>query len=603
VSPPRVGRSATIARLLAWATVVGPLLLVVSPWLESASTYGTHDWDFETANRYLAKLSLLTYHQLPFWNPYVCGGLPAWGYVEGATTLVSPWLVPYLALPMPVALRVEAIGSGLLGAVGAYVLARRFTESYAGRALVVALWACNSRWALQAAVGHTWHMMYAWTPWCLYAFDRSLSPKARFVDVLGLAVCFALLLYGGAIYPLPHVVLALALYAGVLAIKERATRPLTRLLASGALGAALSAPKLLPMLREYARTPRIIESTELTRADLLWRALTSREQTLRTRLAPGDYGWHEYGIYIGIAGVLVVLVAAVVAWGPRETPLKIVGIVLVVLGLGSFHPAAPWALLHDHVPFFRSQHVPSRFLYPALLFLALVAASGLGRLVRSRAVLDAWLAAGVLALAVDVAIVARQPMVNALHLTPTPAAASPTFHHEQASPFRYDQSRSKTSTYLSMVGNEGVIACYGFPALDRVGAVSTSDARFRGEARVISPGSPGDSASVDARVADWTPNRVVLSVRAPAGSTVVYNMNYDDGWTSGEGVVIDVDGAVGVRVNRPSDVVTLVYRPPWVVPGMLLALGACIASVLLWRRERSSGASPEPSRGGASALA
>ena len=70
----------------------------------------------------LFRSSLLRYHELPGWNPYACGGYPAWGYIEGGTILVSPFLPAYLALPLALALRVEVLGSGLLGAAGLRLL-------------------------------------------------------------------------------------------------------------------------------------------------------------------------------------------------------------------------------------------------------------------------------------------------------------------------------------------------------------------------------------------------------------------------------------------------------------------------------------------------
>jgi hypothetical protein len=576
-------RYARVARLLAWLTVLVPLLIVVSPWLADATTYGIRDWDFEISQRYLTKLSLLTYGQLPFWNPYACGGFPAWGYVEGATTLVSPWLVPYLVLPMTAALRVEVIGSGLLGAVGAFALAGCFTRSYAGRALVVALWAVDSRWALQAGAGHTWHLLYAWMPWCFYFFERTTAPSAGWKPTVALAVCLALLVYGGGIYPLPHVVLALSLYAVVLAITLRSFRPVRRLLVPGMLGAALAAPKLLPMLHEFAKHPRTIDSIETTSAEVLWRALTSREQSLLAQ-AHLDYGWHEYGIYVGVAGVIALVLAVGFVWGPRETALKAVAVTFVVLGCGSFHRDAPWAILHAHAPFFRSEHVPSRFLYPAVMLLALVLASGVGRAVRGRAWLDALLTAVALALALDVAIVARRSMTETMVLTAPPIAPPDAFHHDQVSPYRYRPFSVPQTSYFSMVANRGVIGCYGLPEIGTIGALGVKDPRFQGEATVALPGGmplPAalDGAGATARVDAWSPNQVVIALHdVPAGSTVIYNMNYDDGWRSDEGDAIDVDGRVGARLSRERGAVTFTYRPPFLVLGLFIgALGILAA--------------------------
>ena len=133
---------------IAWATLVTIVAVAVAPWFKDTSTFGFHDWDAETSFRHLVKVSLLRYHEMPWWNPYACGGSTAWGYIESDTTVVSPWLLSYLALPMSLALRVEVVGQALIGATGAYLFASRFTRSHAARALVAALWAVNGRWGL-----------------------------------------------------------------------------------------------------------------------------------------------------------------------------------------------------------------------------------------------------------------------------------------------------------------------------------------------------------------------------------------------------------------------------------------------------------------------
>jgi hypothetical protein len=568
----------SLPRLLAWTTVVGPVLLVVSPWLGDWTTYGTHDWDFETSQRLLTTVSLLRYGQAPYWDPYACGGVPAWGYIEGATNLVSPWLLAYLALPVTVAVRLEVLGSGLLGAAGAFAAAGRLTPSFASRAFVVALWAVNGRWSLQIAAGHTWHLLYAWMPWCFYFYERAC--EGRLWPSLALAACFASLVYGGGIYPLPHVVLALSLYAAALSVAERSSRPLWPLGLAGALGVLFSAPKLVPMLHEFARTPRLIASPETTPLRVLWLALTSRAQDLSARVSGlGPPYWHEYGIYVSLVGIVVLAVASMTAWTPRETALRGIGLLFGVLGLGAFHRAAPWTLLHAHIPFFASEHVPSRFLYPALLLLLLASARPLGQLAARREWIEPALGAFVLALALDVAVVARRSMVESMHLRLPPVTAMP-FRHEESSPFR-----AMPST-LAILRNQGNIRCYG-AVEDRIGARSATDARYRGEAFVLAPDGTG---AVVAPIADWSPNRVVIDARGAApGTTLVYNMNGDDGWTSDAGSVIAVDDAVAVMVTQPRDSVTFTYRPRGLVPGLLLgALGLGLASALALRERRAT---------------
>jgi hypothetical protein len=586
------------AGLVALAAVVALPLCVLWPWLRELSTWGFHDWDVQTSHRYLVRTTLLEHHQFPGWNPYACGGFPAWGFIEGATIVVSPWLPLYLFADLRVALRAEVLGMAILGALGAWLVAGRFTRSAGARALVVALYAVNGRWALQAAAGHTWHLAYALLPWCLLLFERAREPPARASRIALLAASFAALVYAGGIYPLPHTVLFVGLWALGLSLVERTPRPLLVLAAAGLAGVGLAAPKLLPILATMQRAPRVIASTEKLDLRSLWILLTSRDQAFYARPAPlVDYGWHEYGMYIGVAGAVVLAGALLLVGGRREAVLKAIGAALVVLGFGAFHRHAPWTWLHAHVPVFRSQHVPTRFLYPAVLALALVAASGLGRLVerhppRRARWLDLALAALALAIGVDVALVAQKPMRDAMWMVaPDAIPRAAEFSSAQHPPYYYRRPDWAGPMYLAMLGNTGVIDCYGAPPFTGQGALARTDPRYHGEAFVDGGGA--------ARVARWSPNRVDLAVEgAAAGARLVYNMNFDEGWSAtvrqGEAaralaVFADRD-RIAVALPAGASEVTLSYVPVGLRTGLALAAlsSLALAAGVLWQRRRGA---------------
>jgi hypothetical protein len=570
------------AAILAVSAMITTVALVVGPWFRDTHTFGFHDWDVQASHRYLVLLSLFRYHEFPAWNPFACGGFPAWGYVEADTIVVSPFLPAYLVLPLALALRVEVLGMAAIGAAGAYAAASRFTTSHAARALTAVIWAVNGRWALQTASGHTWHLAYAWLPWCLFFFERArggevgdrrarpIERKSKQILDFGLGgACIAMLVYSGGIYPLPHTVLVLGVYALLLALLERSARPLVVLAAIGLLGVALAAPKLLPLIDGFRKAPRLIESTETMDLGALWAMLTSRDQAFSSRPARvTPYGWHEWGIYVGVAGASVLVLAVAFVQGKREAALKALGLLLVALGFGAFHAQAPWTLLHAYSPVFRSQHVPSRFLYPAILILGLVAAAGIGRAISSRTRTAPWLdavaAVLVLSLGVDIGLVARKPMEQAMWMVPPDnIPQGRPFHFEAEPPFQYKRRDWAGPMYLAMLGNTGVINCYGAPPFDRKGALATKDPHYRGEVHVEGEGH--------ATLVTWTPNHVVIDVDgATTSSLLVYNMNFDEGWTADTGPVEAFENAVATRPRMGSSRVTLRYRPPYLFTGLLL---------------------------------
>lgn len=574
--------AALVVSLAAVSLTIG---LVLGPWFKDLSTFGFHDWDAQTAHRFLVRLSLLRYHQFPSWNPFACGGFPAWGYVEADTIVVSPFLPAYLFLPMSVALRVEVLGMAVVGAVGAWLAASRFTASHAAKALVVVVWAVNGRWALQTASGHTWHLAYAFLPWCLYYFERARSETPSIKPLAGLGASIAMLVYAGGIYPLPHTVLLLGVYALLLWPAERSLRPLGTLALGGLLGLGLSAPKLLPLLDGFKKAPRLIESNETMDLGALVTMLTSHDQAFYSRpVRVSPYGWHEWGIYIGAAALILIVLGFVFVQGRREAALKGVSLLFVALGFGAFHPSAPWPLLHQNLPVFRSQHVPSRFLYPAVLTLALIAAAGIGRWISKRKAslpwLDLALACVVLGLGVDIGLVARKPMEGSMWMVPPDKIPQDRpFHYEQEPPFQYKRRDWAGPMYLAMLGNTGVINCYGTPPFDRRGARPIRDPQYKGEARVEGGGK--------ARVLDWSPNRVTLEVEGAAeGARLVYNMNYDEGWSSDSGPVMPWENTLSTPVGPSTRTVTLSYRPPYLGAGLLTGALTVALLVALQRRAR-----------------
>ncbi|HEX3343434.1 MAG TPA: hypothetical protein VHS09_02625 [Polyangiaceae bacterium] len=575
-----------VADVVCWAVILAMIGFVLAPTMGDRNTLGSHDWDQMESHRYLVDKTILAYHQFPFWNPYACGGHPNWGGFESGTTVVSPWLPFYLAMTLPHALRVEVWGMALLSAVGAWLLASRFTKSPAVRALVVVAFAVNGRWALQITSGHTWHLAYAWTPWVLYFYDRAVGadaslgpPRRRHVVLAG--ACLALMVYMGGIYPLPQTVFVVALYGVFLSMTTRSLRPIVVGAACGLLSLGLSAPKLFPILEVLRKHPRLVDSTETIDFSGFVDVLTSREQDMSSgHGGVSQWGWHEWGMYVGWPVVVALVLGVVAGRGTRESALKWAGLVCLSLGFGAFDPHAPWPLLHD-LPVFQSQHVPSRWMYPALLLLLAVTASAAERLLRraawARGALELLLVAAVSYVAYDVGQIAHQPTRH-MFTAKMPAVAESTgpFHVEPHLPRElvYEAEWAPSSLTAEMA-NVGTIDCGTFPAFHNyfrdqqghvpgLGAHGVGDKDYRGEAFI--PEGVGT-----ATVTRWSPNEVAVEVHgAQPGEHVVLNQNYDPGWSARGHEVDDWLDTVRADLHEPDATVVFRYRPPTFLPGVLV---------------------------------
>jgi hypothetical protein len=564
-----------VALALACASAIGVLF---GPWFRDLEAFGVHDWDTAAFYR-LETVWALRQGAFPFWDPFLCGGFPAWGYAEGTPNLVSPFLPLYLALPLPLALRLEGVGATLIALGGAYGFASCHTRSVALRGLVAVLFALNGRWALQLTVGHSWHLAYAWMPVVLWAHERSLGERRPGATIAG-GAALALIGYLGGIYPLPHTALALVACAAARAVAARDTRPIREAARLAALGVGFFAPKLVPILFTMARFPRWIDSTESIGVGDLVVMLTAREQGARARLVPVPaYGWHEWGIYVGWLGLAALALSLLSLATPRGRALLAPGLLLAALGFGAVASFAPWTLLHE-LPPFRAQHVPSRFFFPAVLLLGAAAAQGLGRLVDAplarRPLLDlaATLVVGWLAL--DLAGVGARSTDRAFYLHALRAGPAAEFHHVEKPRARYSPADAwGGAALLSREEGEGVLRCAGAPeGAEPRGALAAGDPRYRGEAFL-------EGAAGTARVVRRAPSEIDVEVDASGPATLVVNMNHDPGWTADGRPTREVDHALAAAVGPGPRVVHFRYLPRGLWAGLALFALALTAAFVL----------------------
>jgi hypothetical protein len=588
------------SRVVAVLAIPAMILLVVSPLLLHPWTLGQHNWDQMNTQRAVVVKTILRFHQFPLWDPYECGGHPAWASLESDPIVVSPWLPVYLLAPLPIAIRVEIVASALLSAIGCWLLASRFTRSVALRALLVIVVAVNSRWALQIAAGHTWHLLYGLLPWVLYLFDRAIdaeAPPARARrDVVLAAVCVAAMVYGDGIYPVPHTALVVAMYAVIVCRITRSWRPLRALGAVGVIAIGLAGPKLLPLWQELQRFPRYIRSEEAIWPQDIIKLFTWR---VGDYLAPSSFtngDWHEWGLYLGWLGLALLVAGVLASRGPRERALGWAAFVMILFVIGGFHQLTPWRLFHL-LPIIKSQHVPSRWLYAAVVALACVAVSGgerwLARAAERRGFFEVVLGFAAVLVAIDMGLVARMPIAQSF-VNPVPALedrATP-FHMVHRLPPRegYNAGLWDIATLPGVLDNVGTLECdtdngLHFGQRDEegrmpgLGAWGQDDAEYRGEAYVAEGGAT-------ATVVSWTPSDVEVRVDgAQPGDHLVMNQNWDPGWTADGAATAPYRDAVASALSAPSQTVRFRYWPRPLGLGLAL-FGVTAASVAFWLLRR-----------------
>ena len=308
---------------------------------------------------------------------------------------------------------------------------------------------------------------------------RAISPAG--------GVAIAMLVYAGGIYPLPHTVLLLGVYALLLAIAERSARPLVDARPRWARSASASRRPSSPAARRLRQgaAPHRVDRDARSRRLLHASSPRAIRPSTRGPRRVTPYGWHEWGIYIGAAGVAARSSRASSCRAGARPRSRLLGVLFVALGFGAFHPeravdAAPQALAR--LP------LAARALALPLPGRARPRAGrrrgGLGRFVQRRGARRALARRRrrrslVLALGVDVALVAQKPMTDAMWMVPPDRIP-------QGRPSTSSRSRRSSTSgatgpgpmYLAMLGNTGVINCYGAPPFDAQGRRAARDRRL-----------------------------------------------------------------------------------------------------------------------------
>jgi hypothetical protein len=278
----------------------------------------------------------------------------------------------------------------------------------------------------------------------------------------------------------------------------------------------------------------------------------------------------------------------------------------LALGFGAFHALAPWTLLHQ-VGLFRSQHVPTRWLYPALLLLGVATAAAFGRSMArfsQRRNLDLALLGGCLLLAVDIGREASGPLGHAFWMRAREVAQAPAFQQFERTPRRlqYQRRDYAPEAVPATLAGVGVLQCTMQANLNvwapragngrpfGMGARGSDGAEYRGEAFTA-------SGVGTATVVGFSPNRIVVDVTgARAGDRLVINQNFDAGWrVDGQPAEPYRDAIAGV-LRASNGRYTFSFWPRGLTLGLVtlaltLGLGSAFG-VFHWRRARAARLSP-----------
>ncbi|MEO7133980.1 MAG: hypothetical protein ABI024_07140, partial [Vicinamibacterales bacterium] len=527
--------------------------------------------------------------QMPFWNPWHCGGNVMWQNPQVA--ILSPVYPLTALLSLQLAMKVNIVLHYWIGFVGMHLLITRVIGVTFLPAVIylATLVSASGAAAIHLRVGHSVFLPGFYLPLQLFFFFRTYQ-TGQWKYLSASAATLALMVFNGGTHILPMSIAALGTFAVSAAIARRDWRPLAFVAVFGATGLAYSAPKLIPVVHfvggdYFWDTRNPTEKPDRVTLDILKQTYLVPTQDVGSRLPLQRHGWHEYGNYIGLGSALALVFGVIFVFTQRSVPnhwfgvsLAVTTLVLFLLSLGEFGRYSP-AGLSQYLPLFSSFRIPSRYTIPFLQFAALT----LGWAFRSAILLfgfPQWARAAVTVMCLVAA--AHLIYMNQWNLKNVfKEAPFDTTFHWMSGPRQIDTD-AESSAYTgdspmlrALMNDRSFFNCYESLQL----------------ARAAGPVNPQVfDASPSARVGelDFSPNRLTFSVTdGPGAAKIALNQNWAPGWTSDAGPIV-----VGPRTElstvtvppRQSGRYSFTFTPPGIYAGTALMTIALVATALAWRR-------------------
>jgi hypothetical protein len=327
---------------------------------------------------------------LPLWNPHCAGGEPFFGNFQSA--LLYPLNCLFLLLPLVPAINWTIALHLFLGGVFMFYWTRhRGLHSLACLLSAVMFMFCGPQF-LQIQPGHLPNLAtLIWAPLLLLAIDRMVDRPALAPCLLGMFTVAMSVMAGH-----PQYVFYLGVAAGLYSVlnllrAEQRGKVILGLAGMVAGGIALSAVQLFTGLQEGRESIRSLGVSYKFASEYSF-----PPENFLTLVAPWFFGdvktmpywgrWYltEVSLFVSVMGL--VLAVCGMAFGRPATRRFSITLLLVVLvlALGSYTPL--FHFLFNDVPGFDKFRGMDKFLWLAALFLSMLAAVGMDRMLRQQAV-------------------------------------------------------------------------------------------------------------------------------------------------------------------------------------------------------------------------
>jgi hypothetical protein len=282
------------------------------PIFEHPNGLGVTDWDQHLFYYGAVLKNGFEYGQLPFWNPWYCGGNVLWQNPQIA--LLSPVYPLSAVMSLPLAMKINIVLHYWLGFAGMHLLLTRVMDGVRFLPLVVYLasfFTLAGSMVLHLNAGHSVFLPAFYLPWMLYAFLRSVDAK-RMRDALAGGGALAACVLNGGLHIVPMAAVVVGGIGLAASIVQRRMRPFVLAVTLVIAGLGFAAPKPVPTAlfvrgSQFADVRTDLEMLDRMDVRMLLRSYLDPYQTrsLRPGFEYQRHQWTEYGNYVGALAILL----------------------------------------------------------------------------------------------------------------------------------------------------------------------------------------------------------------------------------------------------------------------------------------------------------
>lgn len=373
---------------------IGGLLLVAAwcaPYFTSGSRIEWGDFSFFAQAYEAIRQSILEYHQFPWWNPWISGGIPL--YANPQMGVFSIQTIFVLFFGASIGLKLAIAFYTVAGYASMQLLLRKYFKVEYRMAILLSLAWIFCSFFVAHLPPHFTFVWYMLTP--LYVYLALTVKDWKSGLVLGGAL--AVMALSAVHNPFFHITLIISVIIGIrfilLFVRKRPLKAfLLAMAAAAGLFILIAGHRVIMVVQNVKQFPRVVPDPAadplVSVMGLVWPFSLAHNQSIPFQAFPAPYGFGEVSATIGM-GALAAALLSVLFLAYKRTALKAfvqqfriplivlaAALVCLSLGFGALHSLTPYNVL-KHVPVFGEMRVSSRwfvfFNMALLIFIGIVA--------------------------------------------------------------------------------------------------------------------------------------------------------------------------------------------------------------------------------------